>query len=256
MRISWECPSWQVLRLTCYREWERYTEAVSSIAANLQKIEGQVSVAARRVGRDLRSVQILAVSKTFPHQAVEEAHRSGHSAFGENRVQEAAAKIPLCPEGIEWHLIGPLQSNKARTAVQLFDVIQTLDRPRIVHKTGRAAEDQGKELKVYLEVNVGGEAQKHGSGPDDLPRLLEALEQHPSLHLQGLMCIPPYSPDPKESRPFFRQLRSLLEQVNRSRPEPLNQLSMGMSRDYEIAIQEGATLIRVGTAIFGPRRAR
>lgn len=210
----------------------------------------------RESGRSPGSVQILAVSKTFPPQAVEEAYGAGHTAFGENRVQEATSKIPLCPEEIEWHLIGPLQSNKARKAVELFDVIQTLDRPKIIQKTGRAAADLGKELKVYLEINLAGEAQKHGACPDDFPRLLDAVERYPSLHLQGLMCIPPYNPDSDMSRPFFRQLRSLLKLINQSRSAPLRQLSMGMSQDHKIAIQEGATLIRVGTAIFGPRGTR
>ncbi len=210
----------------------------------------------RESGRDSGAVQILAVSKTFPPQAVEEAYGAGQTAFGENRVQEAASKIPLCPGKIEWHLIGPLQSNKARKAVELFDVIQTLDRPRIIHKTGRAAADLGKKLRVYLEINLAGEVQKHGARPDDFPYLLDAVERYPSLQLQGLMCIPPYSPDSEMSRPFFRQLRRLLEPINQSHSAPLRQLSMGMSQDYEVAIQEGATLIRVGTAIFGPRGTR
>ena len=135
-------------------------------------------------------------------------------------------------------------------------MIQTLDRPKIIHKTGRAAEDLGKKMRVYLQVNVGGEIQKHGASPSDLPSLLEALEKNPSLQLEGLMCIPPHDPDPEKTRSFFRQVRSLLEQIDHLSAKPIDQLSMGMSRDYEIAIQEGATLIRIGTGIFGPRGMR
>lgn len=229
---------------------------VSSIGSNLQELEHHLHEVIRKAGRKRSSLQLLAVSKTFSPQAVSEAHYCGQKSFGENRVQEAARKIPLCPKGIKWHLIGPLQTNKARKAVQLFDVIQTLDRPKIIHKTGRVAEDLGKKMRVYLQVNVGGEVQKHGASPSDLPSLLEALEKNPSLQLEGLMCIPPHDPDPEKTRSFFRQVRSLLEQIDHLSAKPIDQLSMGMSRDYEIAIQEGATLIRIGTGIFGPRGMR
>ena len=208
---------------------------------------------ARESGRDPLSVQILAVSKTFPAAAVREAWDAGQRLFGENRVQEGASKIPACPQGIEWHLIGPLQSNKARTAVELFDVIQTLDRPKIIHRVGRITEDLGKKVRVYLAVNVGDEIQKHGVRPDRILTLLEVVDQYPNLLLEGLMCIPPYLPDPEQARPFFQLLKSLLEQIFESGSASAGQLSMGMSHDYTIAIQEGATVIRVGTAIFGPR---
>ncbi len=208
---------------------------------------------ARESGRDPLSVQILAVSKTFPAAAVREAWDAGQRLFGENRVQEGASKIPACPQGIEWHLIGPLQSNKARTAVELFDVIQTLDRPKIIHRVGRITEDLGKKVRVYLAVNVGDEIQKHGVRPDRILTLLEVVDQYPNLLLEGLMCIPPYLPDPEQARPFFHLLKSLLEQIFESGSASAGQLSMGMSHDYTIAIQEGATVIRVGTAIFGPR---
>ena len=175
------------------------------------------------------------------------------ASSGENQVQEAASKIPDCPPGIEWHLIGPLQSNKARKAVELFDVIQTLDRPKIIHRVGRISGDLGKKIRVYVAVNIGDEVQKHGVSPERISTLLEVVDQYPNLLLEGLMCIPPYLPDPEQTRPFFQRLKSLLEQISESGSTSASQLSMGMSHDYAIAIEEGATLIRVGTAIFGPR---
>ena len=226
---------------------------MNSIAENLQTLRARVETTARESGRDPLSVQILAVSKTFPAAAVQEAWDAGQRLFGENRVQEGASKIPACPQGIEWHLIGPLQSNKARTAVELFDVIQTLDRPKIIHRVGRITEDLGKKVRVYLAVNVGDEIQKHGVSPDRILTLLEMVDQYPNLLLEGLMCIPPYLRDPEQARPFFQLLKSLLEQTFESGSASAGQLSMGMSHDYAIAIQEGATVIRVGTAIFGPR---
>ena len=226
---------------------------MNSIAENLQTLKTGVEKTAQECGRDPRSVQILAVSKKFPAAAVQKAWAAGQRLFGENRVQEAASKIPDCPQEIEWHLIGPLQSNKTRKAVQLFDVIQTLDRPRIIHKVGRVSEDLGKKVRVYVAVNVGDEIQKHGVSPDRISTLLEVVDQYPNLLLEGLMCIPPYLPDAEQARPFFRLLKSLLEEISESGSGSASQLSMGMSHDYVIAIEEGATVIRVGTAIFGPR---
>ena len=231
----------------------RYTGAVNSIAENLRTLRDRVQECARASGRDPLSVQILAVSKMFPPAAVREAWEAGQRLFGENRVQEAASKVPACPQGIEWHLIGPLQSNKARKAVEIFDVIQTLDRPKIIHRVGRITEDLGKKIRVYLEVNVGDEIQKHGVRPDRISTLLEIVDQYPNLLFEGLLCIPPYHPDPEQARPFFHRLRSLLEQICDSSSASASQLSMGMSQDYAIAIQEGASVIRVGTVIFGPR---
>ena len=226
---------------------------MNPIAENLQALKAEVEKTAQECGRDPRLVQILAVSKKFPVAAVQEAWSAGQRLFGENQVQEAASKIPDCPQGIEWHLIGPLQSNKARKAVQLFDVIHTLDRPKIIHRVGRITQELGKKVRVYVAVNVGGEIQKHGVSPDRISTLLEVVDQYPNLVLEGLMCIPPYLPDPEQVRPFFQLLKSLLKQISESGSASASQLSMGMSHDYEIAIEEGATLIRVGTAIFGPR---
>ena len=226
---------------------------MNSIAENLQTLKAGVEKAAQECGRDPGSVQILAVSKKFPAAAVQEAWGAGQRLFGENQVQEATSKIPDCPQGIEWHLIGPLQSNKARKAVELFDVIQTLDRSKIIHRVGRIAEDLDKKVRVYVAVNVGDEIQKHGVSPDRISTLLEVVDQYPNLLLEGLMCIPPYLPDPEQARPFFQLLKSLLGQISESGSAAASHLSMGMSHDYVIAIEEGATVIRVGTAIFGPR---
>ncbi len=234
-------------------ERETWNTAFMTIAENLQTLRDRVQECARDSGRDPLSVGILAVSKTFPPTAVSEAWEAGQRLFGENRVQEAASKIPRCPRGIEWHLIGPLQSNKARRAVQLFDVIQTLDRPKIIHRIGRITEDLDKKIRVYVQVNVGDELQKHGVGPDRITTLLEAMRHYQNLLFEGFMCIPPYLPDPEQTRPFFRRLGSLLEQFRESGYASASQLSMGMSHDYPVAIQEGATIIRVGTAIFGSR---
>lgn len=175
-------------------------------------------------------------------------------SFGENRVQEARLKIPVVvSEEIEWHLIGNLQLNKVRRAVELFDVIQTLDREEVVLKVSRCAEELGKKMAVYVQVNVGGEVQKHGVAPASVGELVDLVDQQPTLELLGLMTIPPYEENPEDSRPYFRKLCALLEEVNRGRDKPFSGLSMGMSHDYSIAIQEGATLLRIGTAIFGPR---
>lgn len=226
---------------------------MTSIVENLQSLRTRVEEASRASQREPDSVCILAVSKTFPAEAVESAWRAGQHRFGENRVQEAAAKIPACPEEIEWHLIGPLQSNKARKAVELFHVIQTLDRPKIIHRVGRIADELDKPIRVYLQVNVGDEPQKHGVAPERIPKLLEIVNRYPRLRCEGLMCIPPYAADPELTRPYFRRLRTLLDGLADTGLSPGHQLSMGMSHDYPIAIEEGATLIRVGTAIFGAR---
>jgi pyridoxal phosphate enzyme (YggS family) len=185
---------------------------------------------------------------------IEEAVEAGQLRFGENRIQEAIDKIPQLPNpALQWHLIGHLQSNKARRAVELFDMIETLDRPKIVRRVGALAEDLGKDLEVLIQVNVGAEVQKSGINPKELPTIVDLVESFPRLKLRGLMAIPPYASDPEASRPYFRELRRLVEQLNKNRSAPLPELSMGMSHDFQIAIEEGATLVRVGTAIFGRR---
>lgn len=226
------------------------------IASNLDRLSAQIEQIARDCGRDPTGIQLLAVSKTFPADCVREAHRWGQKLFGENRIQEAGEKIPAVelPE-LEWHLIGPLQSNKARRAAQLFDVIHTLDRPKIVGKLNVCAEEMGKILRVFIEVKLGAEPQKHGVPPQEVYEMVEQVDSMAGLQLQGLMAIPPYQEEAEDSRPYFRQLADLLTEMNEKRQQPLKELSMGMSHDYRIAIEEGATLLRIGTSIFGRRSA-
>jgi len=227
------------------------------IRANLEMIRGEIHEAALACGRDSASVTLLAVSKTFGAEAIDLAASAGQKAFGENRVQEAEGKIPLVRSpGIEWHLIGHLQSNKARRAVELFDVVQSVDSEKLARALDRNAAEQGKRLPVFLEVNVGEEAQKSGILPSELRQLINLAATLDHLEVRGLMAIPPWSDDPELSRPYFRRLAGLLNEVNRSLAAPLTQLSMGMSHDFKVAIQEGSTLVRVGTAIFGKRGAK
>ena len=222
------------------------------VESNLAKIRREISSLVRRLGRPVDSVQLLAVSKTFPIAPIQQAVAAGQRAFGENRIQEAEEKVPQF-SGLEWHLIGPIQSNKARRAVQIFDVVQTLDRARIINRIGRFCDEESKDLKVYLQINVGAEAQKHGAREAEAATLVDLIDSFPRLQLLGLMCIPPYDPDPEAGRVYYSRMRELLEQLNQGRSTSLAGLSMGMSHDYRVAIEEGSTLVRVGTAIFGRR---
>ena len=224
------------------------------VASNLERLLEKVQTIAIACRRKPEEIRVLAVSKTFSADCVRQAFASGQTLFGENRVQEAEEKIPLVNlSGLAWHLIGPLQSNKVRRAAQLFDVIQTLDRQKIVDRLNRWAEELGRTLLVFLEVKSGEEPQKHGILPQDLAGMVELVDSMPRLELQGLMTIPPYHEEAEASRPYFRQMAELLAEINRSRQQPLRELSMGMSHDYQIAIEEGATLVRIGTSIFGSR---
>ncbi len=224
------------------------------IASNLERVSAQIEQIARGCGRDPAEIRLLAVSKTFSADCVKQAHQWGQTLFGENRVQEAEEKIPSLdlPE-LEWHLIGPLQSNKVRRAAQLFDVIHTLDRPKIVRKLNSCAEEIGKIVRVLVEVKLGTEPQKHGLPPQEVMDMVEQVDSMPGLQLQGLMAIPPYQEEAEDSRPYFRQMADLLAEINGRRQQPLKELSMGMSHDYRVAIEEGATLLRIGTSIFGRR---
>ena len=226
------------------------------IRANLENVRGQITEIALACGRNPASVDLLAVSKTFGPEVVDLAAAAGQTAFGENRVQEAENKIPLVKApGIKWHLIGHLQSNKARRAVQLFDVIESVDSEKLARILDRSAAELSKLLPVFVEVNVGEESQKSGVPPSELRQTLDVMASLDHLELLGLMAIPPWSDDPERSRPYFRRLAGLRDEVNRTLAVPLRQLSMGMSHDFKVAIQEGSTLVRVGTAIFGERKA-
>lgn len=225
---------------------------IDGIPERLAAVRRRIEAAAARSGRPSSAVTLVAVSKTIPAAAIREAVSAGVKILGENRVQEAREKIEALPGAAEWHLIGHLQTNKAKLAVGLFDCIHSLDSVRLVQEIGRHAEEAGRRLRCLVEVNVGEEAQKSGVDAAEVRPLLEAARRLPQLSVQGLMTIPPFLPDPESVRPVFRRLRDLRDRLE-SEGWTLPDLSMGMSHDFEVAIEEGATLVRIGTAIFGSR---
>ena len=224
-----------------------------SLAENLEKIQLRMRAACERAGRDRDSVTLLAVSKTHPPETIRAAADAGQILFGENKVQEAKAKIPLCPGQLRWHFIGHLQSNKCRDAVDLFEMIQSVDSLALAQEINKRAEAAARTMPVLLEANVAGEASKFGFAPDKLLAELGVLNALPRLEIRGLMAVPPWTADPEKARPHFRRLRELKQQAEAVLGAPLAHLSMGMSDDFEIAIEEGATIVRIGTALFGPR---
>jgi pyridoxal phosphate enzyme (YggS family) len=215
----------------------------------------RIAAACTRAARPRDAVTLLAVSKTHPPDTIQAATELGLSFFGENKIQEAKAKIPQCPGKARWHFIGHLQSNKCRDAVELFEMIQGVDSLGIAQEINKRAEQAGKTMPILLEVNVAGEGSKFGYRPEQLLADLDALNALARLEIHGLMAIPPYTPVPEKARPYFRKLRELKLQAEARLGVPLPQLSMGMSGDFEVAIEEGATLIRVGTALFGERQS-
>jgi pyridoxal phosphate enzyme (YggS family) len=226
-----------------------------TIADRLNNVRQRMKAAADRAGRSSRDVTLVVVGKTQPVPALAEAVAAGATDLGENRVQEAAAKRPLL-HGPRWHLIGPLQRNKARAALELFDVIHTIDRIALVERLQLLLEQHwpGRRLPVLIEVNVADEPQKAGVSPAAVSKLAREIVGSNSLELEGLMAIPPLAGEPEDSRRFFRHLVAVRERTKDELGIELPHLSMGMSHDFEVAVEEGATLIRVGTAIFGPRR--
>lgn len=226
---------------------------MSTIADRLLAIRERLRLAATRAGRDPASVELMAVSKTFPVEAIQEAVSAGQTLFGENRVQEILAKAPALPSHLRWHLIGPLQSNKVRKILPHVEVIQSVHSLDIARHLQRIAGELDLRPRLYLEVNIGGEASKHGFTPDDLKAQLDELLAFDRLRIEGVMGIPPYAEDPEATRPHFAALRELRHDLQTRSGLPLPALSMGMSHDFEIAIEEGSTLVRVGTAIFGGR---
>jgi pyridoxal phosphate enzyme (YggS family) len=223
------------------------------IAANLKSIQERITAACQRSGRDPASVTLMAVTKTHPPETVQLAAGLGIVYVGENKVQEAKAKIPQCPGKLRWHFIGHLQSNKARDAVELFEMIQSVDSLSLALEINKRCEQAGKRMPVLLEVNLAGEASKFGYAPDRLLTELNELNALPRLEVHGLMTVPPWKPVAEQTRPFFRQARELKLRCEDLIGVPLPQLSMGMSGDFEVAIEEGATLVRVGTALLGER---
>ncbi len=220
------------------------------IEQNVERVREAIERACRRAHRDPADVLLVAVSKTVDVERIRLAVKAGVPALGENRVQEAREKVDALGHPAVWHLIGSLQTNKAREAVRLFDWIQSVDRVELARELDRRARAEGRVVNALVQVNVGEEPQKGGVTPDALPALLEAVTALPGLRVQGLMAIPPLVAGAEEARPCFRRLRALRDRCG------LPHLSMGMSGDFEIAIEEGATMVRVGTAIFGARPAR
>lgn len=232
--------------------------AESSLSIALNSIRQRIAAACHRAGRQEADVTLMAVSKTVSVERLREAIAAGLHIFGENRVQEAEAKIAQITDShsrLEWHLIGPLQSNKARKAVALFDAVQSVDDESLAVRLNRLAEERGKRLPVFIEVLLDNEASKAGIAPNKALPLMEKVSKLSSLELKGLMTVPPFLANPEDVRPFFRQLRTLRDEAVRSgiAEASCTQLSMGMSHDFEVAIEEGATLVRIGTALFGVR---
>ena len=230
-----------------------------SIAENLARVRERIDVAAHRAQRRPEEIKLMAVSKTFPAERIREAYDAGLQLFGENRVQEFASKADSLRDlhDAEWHLIGHLQTNKAAKAAELFVAIDSVDSVRLAQKLDASAQQLGKKLEVLIEINIGGEAAKSGVAPEsrELEELLAAAPKLGHLDFCGLMTVPPFTDDPAGARPHFRKLRELRDQIAARRLPAVDMraLSMGMSHDFEFAIEEGSTCVRVGTAIFGDR---
>jgi pyridoxal phosphate enzyme (YggS family) len=229
------------------------------IAENISALEEQIAVAAKPAGRRREDIVLMAVTKTHPPESIREAYDAGLRLFGENRVQEFAGKAGALAglAGAEWHMIGHLQTNKAAKAAELFGAVDSVDSLKLAEKLDAAARVLGKKLDVLIEVNVGGEAAKSGVAPDSqgLEDLLLAAPRLEALSFRGLMTVPPHTEDPEGARPFFRLLRGLRDTIAQRKlaAVSMDTLSMGMSHDFEVAIEEGSTCVRVGTAIFGER---
>ena len=224
-----------------------------SLAENLVAIQQRIRAACDRSDREPNSITLLAVTKSQPPEVVKAAEELGLNFFGENKIQEAKAKIPLCPGKTRWHFIGHLQSNKCRDAVDLFEMIESVDSLPLAQEINKRCEQVAKRMPVLLEVNVAGEASKFGYKPEKLLAELKEMNSLQRLQINGLMTVPPYASETEKARPHFRRLRELKMECERILGAPLPHLSMGMSGDFETAIEEGATIIRIGTVLFGPR---
>ncbi len=226
------------------------------IRERLHTIRTEIGRAAERAGRDPGEITLLAVSKRQPAEMIQEAYQCGQQVFGENFVQEAKDKIKRLDCAVTWHFIGRLQSNKARQAARLFNLVETVDRLKIARALSRSACEDNRSLDILVQVNIGMEKQKSGVAPGNVEQLLREVATLPGLKVRGLMGMPPYAPDPEKARPFFRQMKEIADRCRDRELFSDNDaviLSMGMSNDFGIAIEEGATLVRIGTAIFGER---
>jgi len=226
---------------------------MTSVAENLERVREQIARAAAKSGRTTDDVELVAITKTHPADKVREAIETGQTLFGESRVQEARVKIPELPSNLRWHFVGHLQKNKIRHALPLFEMIHSVDSLLLAQDINRIAEEEGMHPRVLLEVNVAGEGSKFGFKPETLRAEMESLLAMPRLSILGLTTIPPLAEEPEASRKHFVQLRKLRDHLQTEFRVDLAQLSMGMTQDYAIAVEEGATLVRVGTAIFGER---
>jgi len=226
---------------------------MSSVAENLERVREQVAEAAAKVGRAVDEIQLIAITKTHAAERVREAIEAGQTLFGESRVQEARAKIPLLPASLRWHFVGHLQKNKIRHALPLFELFHSVDSLALAHEMNRIADEEGMHPRVLLEINVSGEGSKFGFKPETVRAEMESLLALPRLSIEGLMTIPPLAENAEASREFFAQLREFRDAIEKEFDLKLPQLSMGMTTDFTVATEEGATLVRVGTAIFGER---
>lgn len=229
--------------------------SADEVQGRLDGVRKRIESACARAGRDVSGVRVVAVAKGFGPDAVREAADAGLEVIGESKVQEARQKIPLCPGGLEWHLVGHLQTNKVREAVHWFRMIHSVDSEKLMDAVDKAASAAAVETPVCIEVNVSGERSKFGVPPDALDGLLEHSRGLTSVEVVGLMTVPPFTPDPEEARPFFRALRERRDACRERHGIELNELSMGMSNDFEVAVEEGATMVRLGTVLFGERKA-
>jgi hypothetical protein len=224
-----------------------------SLADNLTSIQQRIDAACARASRDPASVTLLAVTKGMLPEVVREAADCGLTLFGESKVQEARAKIPLCPGRLHWQMIGHLQSNKCRDAVRLFEMIHSVDSLALAQEVNKWADKQARTMPILLEVNLAGESTKFGFKSERVLAELGAINALPKIEIHGLMAIAPWTPEPEKVRPLFRQLRELKAACEDRLGAPLPHLSMGMSSDFEVAIEEGATIVRIGTSLFGAR---
>jgi PLP dependent protein len=223
------------------------------VAENLERVREQITQAVAKASRSANDVELVAITKTHPAERVREAIEAGHTLFGESRVQEARAKIPELPSNLRWHFVGHLQKNKIRHALPLFELLHGVDSLALAREMNRIAAEDGGHPRVLLEVNVAEEGSKFGFKAETLPAEIESLLGLPRLSIEGLMCIPPLADEAEASRKFFVQLRELRDSLEKEFDVKLPHLSMGMTQDFWIAVEEGATLVRVGTAIFGER---
>jgi PLP dependent protein len=229
---------------------------MASIAKNLERVSEQIAQAAAKAGRAVNEIELVAITKTHPAEKVREAVEAGHALFGESRVQEARAKIPELPSNLRWHFVGHLQKNKIRQALPLFELFHGVDSLALAQEMNRFAAEDGERPRVLLEVNVAGEGSKFGFKAETLRAEIGSLLAMPRLSIEGLMCIPPLAEQAEASRKFFVQLRELRDSLEKEFDMKFPHLSMGMTQDFSVAVEEGATLVRVGTAIFGERPKR